>query len=467
MSTSQRAVIGAWLLATTLVACGGDARDGAENLAESLQAARTLPERGGSNYVMIGIGDYLNNPTNEIWYTPGALKPVVGTYHQHVSRVRRQLRTMYANGQRRLALMIWIEDLHRAGHGLVHGHLIDASGGRIAPQHQKNLEALIADVARARFSGLTIRFATQGSLSPSHWSSWNESAYQTSWNFIVNTKRAADAAAKRSSIQLHYDLGVELGGLEAGQARAYTRRLFRDYRHVFGAHANGFSLAFNRARLERYIDDMRNVGATVPALYLDMYGDVFAALQSTAKALQAKGMKRKPIVIQETHYNDARTNQQIWRARSELGLNIRAVYQWPLHRGARAKHFSMHYPADYRAYLQSPSGPTPQPDPRTRSPRPQIVRAGTGCSDHYCLWIQVRNPGNAPCVDVRPAGSSTIIDTYCGKDLAFYPRKNPPLITLRLRTRNDQRGRLDRAGLKVWVVNRQARNWSSGYFVQR
>ena len=70
----------------------------------------TAFERGGSNYAMYSVGNYLEYPTDSVWYIPYNMRPVIGTYNLAPDTVKKQLAIMFANGQRKIALDIWYSD---------------------------------------------------------------------------------------------------------------------------------------------------------------------------------------------------------------------------------------------------------------------------------------------------------------------------------------------------------------------
>jgi len=52
------------------------------------------------------------------------MRPVIGAYHLDSATVKRQLASMYANGQRSIALLLWYGDLSsdsRISDSLVYG----------------------------------------------------------------------------------------------------------------------------------------------------------------------------------------------------------------------------------------------------------------------------------------------------------------------------------------------------------
>src|SRR5215510_14396376 len=85
-------------------------------------------ERGGSNYPMYSVGNYLDYPTDSDWFIPYNLRPVIGTYHLAPDTVKKQLERMFENGQRKIALDLWYSDLSGDGDladSAVYGHVVN------------------------------------------------------------------------------------------------------------------------------------------------------------------------------------------------------------------------------------------------------------------------------------------------------------------------------------------------------
>ena len=85
--------------------------------------------------------------------------------------------------------------------------------------------------------------------------------------------------------------------------------------------------------------------------YLRSKGIRFGPLYNSETGGHTSNELSKPIIIQETDYNDLQISNKIQRARTELRLNIRAVLQWPHTRESTAEHFSMHYPPEFANFL--------------------------------------------------------------------------------------------------------------------
>ena len=116
----------------------------------------------------------------------------------------------------------------------------------------------------------------------------------------------------------------------------------------------GCSIALVPGRLTTAIADYDRVGRRPRQYALDIYGEELKTFTYVRRELQAagRGEVRKSIIVLEDFYNDAQSAKEIMQGRSELLLDITTVFQWPLARGARQRHFSMDYAADYSHYLE-------------------------------------------------------------------------------------------------------------------
>jgi hypothetical protein len=313
-------------------------------------------ETGGSNYPMYSVGTYLQYPTDSDWYAPLNLRPVIGTYHLAPDTVRKQLATMYANGQRKIALDLWYLDFSLYGNpsdNPLNGHIVNSKLGKLMPQQESNLKSVLEDIRNAGFNFIILRFDTQGDSAPIGWASWDQSKYNTNWSFIRNTIQTVQQQITGKSIRVIYDLEGELGGEAIGQAVRYSTQLWKDYVQEFGPHNTiGFSFSYTYTQKIATAMQSYDQAAVRPDIYgFDIYGDEFNALSELKTELDAAGESKKPVFIEEAYYNDAAAHSQIMQARQSLIMNIKWIMQWPEQRGAYQNNFSVQYPADYFNYL--------------------------------------------------------------------------------------------------------------------
>lgn len=316
-------------------------------------------EVGGSNYVLWDASAYLANPTLSTWYAPLALKPVIGTYHLGPTTVQAQLKDMWNHGQRQITLELFYAPFDAATDGDgdgVYGHVVDSSQFKLREQHRKNLIALLADIRATGFQKVYFRFCPQGDMMPWDWPAWDEAKFDQAWNFIYNTRVTVDAEMANSGIKVIYDLSGELGGVTEGQAKPFAKKLWQYFSYRFGNQDTyGYSFAVAPGRLKSMIATYDEAGHGRPSMYaFDLYGtgvDEGMELGYLAQELAAAGESNKPIIVQETYYNDALANARIRQAAAENHLKLVAIFQWPWARGATFPHFSVNYPAEYAAYL--------------------------------------------------------------------------------------------------------------------
>lgn len=327
----------------------------------TVERARLAPLRvAGSNYPFYSVDGYLRDPTESTWFAPGTLRPVVGRYDEDSATVLRQLEQMYAAGQRRIALVVWYDDLSndaRLRDRPVYGHAVNASTGALLPRHAESLRAIVRHLRTLGYEELVVRFAGQGQSRPKEWKRWNEDAYERNRRFIWSTITLVDSA--RGPLPVLYDLDIEGGGIDLGQERPYVRRLWRDYLASFPAENSvGFSLAASSRldwglggrRLATLIADFDSVGRRPPSYAVDVYEWPARSLAGISRSLQAQGAGGAPVVILESYHDDVETCEAVADARAAGALDIVAVYQWPLDRGATARHVSMDFARSYRVW---------------------------------------------------------------------------------------------------------------------
>lgn len=318
------------------------------------QPPRAL-EPGGSNYLTYSIGAYRDTATEEVWYRPGVLRTVIGSYHEDPAAVRRQMEAMYADGQRKLAFMLWFDDFSRRPElegRETHGHLVNAAGGRLLPVHRENIRQLLRLMTEVGYTELVFRFAARGEADPREWTEWDEARYLENWSVTVDTKALIDAEVRGGPLRVIYDLEAELGGItHLGQTRAYAIRLWGDWVRRFGtAGTVGFSL-IPGPHLFTTANAIYDLAGARPEMYAyDIYGDEFDKLKMVRDEMRIAGEHLKPVIVQEAYYNDFLASEEILRAFGELGLHIRYVMQWPWRRYSGNPHFNVDYPEEFVAY---------------------------------------------------------------------------------------------------------------------
>jgi hypothetical protein len=394
---------------------------------------------GGSNYPMWSIGEYAASPTEENWYKPGVLKPVIGTYHENPAGIRDQLRTMYNNGQRRIALFLWYADGYPDSryYNDVYGHLVNPNSGRLSAQHRENLINLLNDVRSTGFTHLQFRFASQGGCEEGD-------RYRTCWSFLTSTIQLV--VDHTSRIDVVFDLDNEAGGSPDPRAQSIVERYWRDFNKSElkeKIKTYGFSIAAGPGRITKYIQQMEKYGSR-PFIYaLTVYDDGYQRLKEVANELYPLGELGKGIIVQETFYNDRNQADEFLRASRDFGLPIRFVMQWPMTRGGR--HFTEETVSLYAAY--------------GGAERPTIDAAGIGCANGECVWIKGKHFEQGAHVDVREREDGEIIASYDGTDRNMIPGNDDTTITFRIKSPREKE-LLRSGGLLLWVVNPNAKSWN-------
>ncbi|RLC10203.1 MAG: hypothetical protein DRI24_20625 [Deltaproteobacteria bacterium] len=350
------------VLSILLSMSGCEMSDQQEHKVSDILPPEGFAEVGGSNYVMCRVDEsYRVRNEPESWWRPGVLELAVGHYHQQDPKeIRRQLRTMYENGQRKIAVLIWISqfmgeetDGHKVVDG-VFGHCMVSKDGKLQAQHQENTRELVKLIRdTGYFNELIFRFAFQGGgAGPESWEQWNEEQYQHNWKVLVSTRAIIEKALNGSEMKVLYDLGAEIAGLENGQVPQYTRRMWKDYTQAYGKDDTyGFSVAVYPGRTANLLKVFEEVGVYPDIYSRDVYEHVQEWLGAAGKEFAEAGIKHPRIIIQETYYNDPQSLAELQKAGKDFGFEYLYLMQWPLKRGHPVPHFSDDYAAEYDAYL--------------------------------------------------------------------------------------------------------------------
>jgi hypothetical protein len=283
-------------------------------------ATATGAERGGSNYNFY----HINSDCSRDQYG------VIGQYDTARGTIDHQLKEMYANGQRRLRLVIFY------GHGLYTGTVLDSAGGNFAPRYRANLAALLAEIKAIGYRGLDFAFGPQLQNSPwqpqlgGEWPQWREDMYQEHWHLIENLRPIFVA----SGLPYHIDLlGEAIPTATQPMYMRYTRRMWAEYTRTYGkSDTVGFSII--PAITPDRIAQMRKIyGDDPPPLFdLHMYHDAYSYFTSAHERLARLGYGNIPWIIGETYYNDARDAKEFAQAIKDTGQKVLYLYQWPLTR---------------------------------------------------------------------------------------------------------------------------------------
>lgn len=390
-------------------------------------------EPGGSNFVAYSI-DLSTFALENPWLVPdratpgmpnnGQWRPVIGAYDDLI--VPQRLYDMCLNGQRKVALTVWFEpadwiDSDWGGYtGLIH----NSHGGHLSTTAQAYLRKLVTTITTMATAGangycfneLQFRFARWGSAFPSdltagsplHDSSW--AVLEENWAFIEHTRgiiesevsRASGQVNRQSPLKRFYDLDAEQAGVHtncgtvdaAGNPEppnAYTtygREIWWRYWTKYGTtDTYGFSMAVGPVgRVQQALCIYDSVGRRPPQHALDVYrgADLAVALAD----LEAFGETNKPIIIQETFYNNAIAGlnscedsrpMRLFQMASAAGFSIRTIMQWPRDWG--------HALGISRADTPAYSNNLYQASYANSAPVPTISASGLGCDGNSCGWV--------------------------------------------------------------------------------
>ncbi len=282
-------------------------------------SGQALPfEVGGSNYVMYSVGEYITDPRDEIWVRD--VRPVIGMYHLDPDTVKQQLLTMFANGQRRLSLVLWFADLSpfaAISQNETYGHSVNSRLGRLFPTQEANLRSVLRLIREAGYLEVVFRFATQDGSAPWEWTQWDEGAYLKNLSFITTTRDVVEQELGASPVAVTYDLDAELGGRVDGQSRPYLVRLWRDYVSRFGTTRTvAFSVVGSPGRFTQLIRDLDQAGSRPAEYAVDVYDNEASRLVSVGQELRSANDGGKPLIVLEVYYNDSLAAGEVERARS-------------------------------------------------------------------------------------------------------------------------------------------------------
>jgi hypothetical protein len=274
---------------------------------------------------------------------------VISNYNQAKDIIDRQLKQMYANGQRRLGLYIFF------GHGLKSPPLVDSSAADLDAQYKANLAALLASMKSIGFQEVLIDFGPQGPNFIWHhgheWPEWQEDLYQEHLKVII----AVRAIVAASGLRYRLDLSNE--GIPAWNqplSMRYSARLWQDYVSRFGkSDTVGFSIIPNPRQAR--IDNMLRVYGGNPPDVIDIhvYFDAARVVADAGNRLGRLGLGTRPWIIGEALYNDSREADELAAALPQYGVRLLYLLQWPLSRSEPCRGQNPGYdavPIEFAAY---------------------------------------------------------------------------------------------------------------------
>ncbi len=265
---------------------------------------------------------------------------VLFNYDTKASEINAQLAVLFANGQRRLRLMIFhLEYDYQFVNGvLVHnppsvpgGTLVDSTGGKLTPRILANLAGLLAAIKAAGFEEVEIAFGPQGANNLGSWPSWQEAYFQQNWEVIQSTRPVIAAAG----IPYHIDLLNEGIPNKAwpfySMLLEYTQRMWALYVAAYGtADTVGFSMVPQSGGINT-ATELPNVYGAVwpPVIDLHFYDDAYNAFLATNQITKQQS-QRPAWILGEGYYNDSQEAVDLQQAIALTGQPVRYLTQWPI-----------------------------------------------------------------------------------------------------------------------------------------
>lgn len=298
-------------------------------------------EAAGSNFILSSIGRY--NETRVL--LDDEVKPPFVEILENPDKIKAQLAKLYANGQRKISTVIWHAPLKGRHEGKSrHGYLVNSQGG-LRDDIKKGLRTYFGAVKQTGFSDVVVRFAPQGCAHAAQWvpnskikcpNGYSDAIEDDNYSVIATVHRMLDEIYAGTHTARWYDLGVEGVGWKE-PSPTYTARIWQRYVRDFGAgDSYGFSIAYQPGRLTQIYKIYDMIGVRPPAIAVDMYDGrtsgrrrVETLLTEFAGEMDRIGLRGTPVVLQESFYNHEPTYQGVLAAR-KAGLDIRAIYQWPM-----------------------------------------------------------------------------------------------------------------------------------------
>lgn len=325
---------------------------------------------GGSNFSFLPItvthdapgGAWEEDPSGVPckFFQTNNLRSIIADYHLGRTYARGVLSRMYANGQRRISVVLWHGDgttiTNKPNHQICTIMMTD--GPKLFAQHEQNLRDFIADATAAGFEQITIRFAPSSLSEPRSWSQLDSGKMAYAAGFIAYVRALAYGQIASVPVtarpKLLFDLGLELGGNWSSPdvaypsvLRDYVRQIWIWYVTSYGtADTIGFSITparwqgdINRdqtyTQLKLYSETNIGLPAQMGFDVYDSNGSAGAALDNIVDALKRAGFGGyRNIYIQETLWNDGSIRDKIRDVYRKTGYQFLYVQQWPLNRSS-------------------------------------------------------------------------------------------------------------------------------------
>lgn len=320
--------------------------------------SRSDIESAGSNFVLSNIGRYNENHI----LTDDSVKPPFVEILENPDKVKAQLLRLYTSGQRKISTVIWHAPLTNKNKSKSRvGYLVNSGGDGVHRSIYAGIEAYFEAVKETGFQDVVIRFGGQGCSRALNWvpnnriqcpTSYSQEIEDDNYSLISNVHGMLDRIFAGTSVNRWYDLALEGGGLPEPFS-TYATRIWERYVSDFGvADTHGFSIAYQPGRLTQLYRVYDRVGVRPGAVAVDMYDGargkrprMLTMLKQFAQEMDKIGLTGTPVIIQESYYNHKPTYQAVASA-IQAGMNIQAVYQWPMD----TKDYWYDTPSRYDAY---------------------------------------------------------------------------------------------------------------------
>jgi hypothetical protein len=352
-------------------------------------------QTGGSVLAFLRVGAYATEPTQANWDRD--VRAAVTHYHLDPERLRAHLRGLREAGQRKVAVVLWFTE-PIDGHDTWAHAVVPRADGSLPPQARANLMAFLADIDALGFDEVQVRFGPQGGAewrcfkNPACYANpslrenpFLEEAITYSWDVIRTV--IDDVEAQGFGTPRLYDVAAEYPGhpfmAEVPGWNRYTSRLWELAWARYTPRGVAVNMSFNHAQVagtEASFDLFDRVGWP-EKLSIDVYENIYGSFGVLADALARRGRQGFPVFVQETFLDDAWTADELRRAATDFGVNLKYVMQWPAHRPL-VSHASTEDMRPYGHYLglRTRAEPAPQPSRGTLTAAPATCRIPAGAS---------------------------------------------------------------------------------------
>ncbi len=243
-------------------------------------------------------------------------------YNQTTVRntVKSQLATMYAGGQRRLRVAIFVSDNFSSG------TVVQAVSGTFPAQYLTNLQNYLSDIKAGGYQEVMVGLFPLG-----NYSFWTSTSYSPTiasqyWGLLQQLHQVVAS----SGLPYVIDLGNELMPPSSGSTvwKTYVTNIWGWYVAAYGPN---YTVGFSTPSPER-ISNMAVYGSTKPSVVdIHIYTNPATGYTTADSALSSQGLSNIDIIIGESWYNDSTYAQGIRGSinASNSGRWMRWLTEWP------------------------------------------------------------------------------------------------------------------------------------------